>query len=57
MAKAGWSIAVVAALVLGVWVANTSWRSRKLIWQTQSAFIGGTVGFIAGRLTSKMAEH
>ena len=34
-------------------VANTSWRSRKQIWQIQSALIGGSVGFVAGRLTSK----
>jgi hypothetical protein len=53
MAKAGWSVAVVGALVLGIWVANTSWRSRKQIWQIQSALIGGSVGFVAGRLTSK----
>lgn len=53
IAKASWIVAVVGALVLGIWVANTSWRSRKLIWQMQSAFIGGSVGFVAGRLTSK----
>ena len=53
MVKAGWSVAVVGALVLGIWVANTSWRSRKQIWQIQSALIGGTFGFVAGRLTSK----
>ena len=45
--------AVVGALVLGIWIANTSWRSRKQIWQIQSALIGGSVGFVAGRLTSK----
>jgi hypothetical protein len=53
MAKTGWSIAVVGALVLGIWVANTSWRSRKQIWKIQSALIGGSVGFVAGRFTSK----
>ena len=53
MAKAGWSVAVVGALVLGIWVANASWRSRKQLWQIQSALIGGSVGFVAGRLTSK----
>ena len=52
IAKASWVVAVLSALVLGIWIANTSWRPRKLIWQMQSAFIGGSVGFIAGRLTS-----
>ena len=51
--KAASLVAVVEALVLGTWIANTSWRSRKQIWQIQSALIGGSVGFVAGRLTSK----
>ena len=53
MAKARWSITVIAALVIGIWFANTTWRSRKQIWQMQSALIGGSVGFVAGRLSSK----
>lgn len=53
VAKVSWVVAVVAALVLGIWLANTSWRSRKMIWKIQSAFVGGTVGFVAGRLSSK----
>jgi hypothetical protein len=53
MAKAGWSVAIVGVLVLALWVVNTSWRSRKQIWQIQSALIRGSVGFVVGRLTSK----
>ncbi len=54
--KAASFVAVVGALVLGIWIANTSWRSRKQIWQIQSALIGGSVGFIAVKLTSKKDE-
>jgi len=46
-------VTIIGALVLGIWIANTSWRSRKQIWQIQSAFIGGSVGFVAGRITIK----
>ena len=44
---------MVGSLVIGIWIANTSWRSRKYIWQMQSALIGGSVGFVIGRLSSK----
>ena len=30
----------------------TAWRHRRLMWQLQAAFIGGGVGFVAGRLTA-----
>lgn len=52
MSKASLAVAIAAALVLGIWVSNTSWRYRKLIWQVQAALVGGAVGFVAGRITA-----
>jgi len=40
------------AVGTGIWLNNTAWRHRRLMWQLQAAFIGGGVGFVAGRLTA-----
>ena len=52
VSKAGLTVAVGAALMLGIWFTNASWRYRKLIWQVQAALVGGAVGFVAGRVTA-----
>ena len=44
-------VALVGALLLGIWVNNTAWRNRRLIWQLQAALVAGSVGFVAGRLS------
>ena len=41
---------LLMAVGTGIWLNNTAWRHRRLMWQLQAAFIGGGVGFVAGRL-------
>ena len=43
---------LLLAVGSGIWLNNTAWRHRRLMWQLQAAFIGGGVGFVAGRLTA-----
>jgi len=43
---------LLMAVGTGIWLNNTAWRHRRLMWQLQAAFIGGGVGFVAGRLTA-----
>ena len=43
---------LLMAVGTGIWLNNTAWRHRRLMWQLQGAFIGGGVGFVAGRLTA-----
>ena len=52
VSKASLAVAIGAALILGIWFTNASWRYRKLIWQVQAALVGGAVGFVAGRITA-----
>tara|TARA_Y200000002_G_scaffold150201_1_gene124178 strand:- start:343 stop:504 length:162 start_codon:yes stop_codon:yes gene_type:complete len=42
---------LVFAVAAGIWLNNTAWRNRKLLWQLQAALIGGGVGFVTGRLS------
>jgi len=53
LTKASLLALVAGALVLGMWLNNGMWRNRKLMWQLQAAAIGGGVGFVAGRFTTK----
>lgn len=50
--QAGLVFVLILAVCTGIWLNNTAWRHRRLMWQMQAAFIGGGVGFIAGRLTA-----
>ena len=43
---------LLAAVSAGVWLNNTAWRHRRLVWQLQAAVVAGGVGFVAGRLTA-----
>ncbi|WP_186508961.1 hypothetical protein [Synechococcus sp. RS9902] len=43
---------LVLAIGVGIWLNNTAWRHRRLMWQMQAAVIAGGVGFVAGRLTA-----
>ena len=52
MKNAGLVFLLIVAVGAGVWLNNTAWRHRRLMWQLQAAFIGGGVGFVAGRLTA-----
>ncbi|QNI43386.1 hypothetical protein SynA1528_02381 [Synechococcus sp. A15-28] len=36
---------------VGIWINNTAWRNRKLLWQLQAAVLGGGVGFVVGRFS------
>jgi hypothetical protein len=49
--KVSVGVMIISSLCLGIWVNNTVWRNRKLVWQLQAALIGGSVGFVAGRLS------
>ena len=51
LTRTGVGVALVGALLLGIWVNNTAWRHRRLIWQLQAALGAGSVGFVAGRLS------
>ena len=51
LTRTGVGVALVGALLLGIWVNNTAWRNRRLIWQLQAALVAGSVGFVAGRLS------
>ena len=51
LTRMGVGVALVGALLLGIWVNNTAWRHRRLIWQLQAALVAGSVGFVAGRLS------
>ena len=52
LSRAGLIILLILAVVTGIWLNNTAWRNRRLIWQLQAAVIAGGVGFIAGRITA-----
>ena len=51
LTRTGVGVALAGALLLGIWVNNTAWRHRRLIWQLQAALVAGSVGFVAGRLS------
>ena len=50
--RTGLCVLLVMAIATGVWLNNTAWRNRRLIWQLQAAVVAGGVGFIAGRVTA-----
>lgn len=52
LGNAGLMTLLVLAIGVGIWLNNTAWRHRRLIWQMQAAVIAGGVGFVAGRLTA-----
>ena len=52
LSRAGLIILLILAVVTGIWLNNTAWRNRRLIWQLQAAVIAGGIGFIAGRITA-----
>ena len=52
LSRAGLIILLILAVATGIWLNNTAWRNRRLIWQLQAAVIAGGVGFIAGRITA-----
>ena len=52
LSRAGLTILLILAVATGIWLNNTAWRNRRLIWQLQAAVIAGGVGFIAGRITA-----
>ena len=52
LGQAGLIILLILAIGTGIWLNNTAWRHRRLMWQMQAAVIAGGVGFVAGRLTA-----
>jgi hypothetical protein len=44
-------VILFGALGTGIWLQSSVWQNRKLIWQLQAALIGGSIGFVAGRLS------
>lgn len=50
--RTGLFILLILAIATGIWLNNTAWRNRRLIWQLQAAVVAGGVGFIAGRITA-----
>ena len=52
VSQAGLVVLLLLAVGAGVWLNNTAWRHRRLMWQLQAAVVAGGVGFVAGRLTS-----
>ena len=51
LVRTGVGVALAGALLMGVWLNNTAWRHRRLIWQLQAALLAGSVGFVAGRMS------
>ena len=52
LTQAGLVVLLVVAVGTGFWLNRMTWRHRSLVWQFQAVFIGGGVGFVAGRLTA-----
>ena len=52
LSRAGLIVLLILAVACGIWLNNTAWRNRRLIWQLQAAMVAGSVGFIAGRVTA-----
>ena len=52
LSRAGLIVLLILAVAGGIWLNNTAWRNRRLIWQLQAAMVAGSVGFIAGRVTA-----
>ena len=52
LTQAGLVVLLIVAVGAGFWLNRMTWRHRRLMWQLQAAFIGGGVGFVAGRLTA-----
>ena len=50
LVRTGVGVALVGALLMGIWLNQTAWRNRRLIWQLQAALMAGSVGFVAGRM-------
>jgi|AACY02.2.fsa_nt_gi hypothetical protein len=42
---------LICSVGVGIWINNTAWRNRKLLWQLQAAVLGGGVGFVVGRFS------
>ena len=42
---------LIFSVGVGIWINNTAWRNRKLLWQLQAAVLGGGVGFVVGRFS------
>ena len=41
LSRAGLIIPLILAVATGIWLNNTAWRNRRLIWQLQAAVIAG----------------
>ena len=52
LSRAGLITLLILAVATGIWLNNTAWRNRRLIWQLQASVIAGGVGFLAGRTTA-----
>ena len=51
LSKVGVCSLVVASIAVGIWMNQTAWRNRRMVWQLQAALIAGSVGFVAGRIS------
>jgi len=51
LSKVGICLLVVASIAAGIWINQTAWRNRRMVWQLQAAVIAGSVGFAAGRIS------
>ena len=52
LGNAGLMTLLVLAIGVGIWLNNTAWRHRRLMWQMQAAVVAGGVGFVAGRMSA-----
>jgi len=50
--QSGLIFMLILAVGIGIWLNNTAWRNRRLMWQMQAAVIAGGVGFVAGRISA-----
>ena len=51
--RAGLGVLMILAIATGVWLNNTTWHNRRVIWQVHTAIIaGGVVGFMTDRITT-----
>ena len=51
LSKVGVCSLMVASIAVGIWINQTAWRNRRMVWQFQAAVIAGSVGFVAGRIS------
>ena len=41
LTRAGLILLLIVAVATGIWLNNTAWRNRRLIWQLQATVIAG----------------